>query len=80
MSLQMHDPQTPQQPLQAITSPVIYVTEPIRWEYKQLVRELGQEGLLDEEALNRLGEEGWELAAALIHDGQATYIFKRVVS
>jgi hypothetical protein len=78
MTYQLHEPPIPEQPDQPAAIPMIYVTEPARWAYKQLQRDLDAEGLLDEEALNGLGEEGWELAAALAHGSQVTYIFKRV--
>ncbi|NLF63937.1 MAG: hypothetical protein GX579_04980 [Chloroflexi bacterium] len=71
------EPHLPELPVQPAT-PVIYVAEPVLWEYKQLARDLEREELLDEAELNRLGEEGWELAAALAHGEQATYIFKRI--
>ena len=80
MKFQLHVPQPPEQPPQLAVAPVIYVSEAVRWEYKQLVHDLEQEGLPDEEALNRLGKEGWELAAALAHEGHAYLIFKRISS
>ena len=72
---ELHTPEPPVYP----TTPIIYVSEPTRWEYKQVARELDGEGLLDEAELNRLGDEGWELAAALTSGNQAHYIFKRVL-
>ena len=80
MKFQLHVPQPPEQPPQPAVAPVIYVSEPVRWEYKQLVHDLEQGGLPDEAALNRLGEEGWELSAALTYSGRAYFIFKRVLS
>lgn len=72
-------PSVPEEPVQPGPAPIIYVREPVRWEYRQLIRELDREGLLDEAALNQMGAEGWELAAALTHGSQAYYVFKRVL-
>ncbi|MDX1686927.1 MAG: hypothetical protein R3248_03000 [Candidatus Promineifilaceae bacterium] len=78
MNFSLHVPQPPEQPPQPASTPVIYVRERVVWEYKEVVRDLDQEGMPDEEALNRLGEEGWELSAAFVHAGRACYLFKRV--
>lgn len=80
MTFQLTEPGNPLQPAQPVPTPIIYVTEPARWEYQQLIRDVEREGLLDEESLNGLGEGGWELAAALLHGSRAVYIFKRVLS
>lgn len=71
-------PFTPQEPQEDVPTPSVYVREAAAWEYKQVERDLEGEGLPDEEALNRLGAEGWELAAVVTHGGTATYIFKRL--
>lgn len=78
MSFQLHEPQPPQQLPQPAVTPLVYVTEPVVWQYKQLMYELNRVGFPDEEALNRLGEEGWELVTVLVHAGRARYLFKRV--
>lgn len=78
MSFVLHEPHPPKQPPQSAATPFVYVREPVVWEYKQMVRDLEQEGMADEEALNRPGAEGWELAAAFVHVGSAYYLFKRV--
>lgn len=79
MTVMLHPftPQPPEEPQQDVPTPSVYVTEALAWEYKQLARDLEEEGLPDEEALNRLGAEGWELAAVVTHGGAAAYIFKR---
>ncbi len=77
MSFSLHV-QPPEDVPQPASMPVIYVRERVVWEYKQLVRDPEQEGMPDEEALNRLGEEGWELATVFVHAGRAYYLFKRV--
>jgi len=48
-----------------------------RWEYKEVVRDLSQEGLLTEAELNRLGNEQWELAGIVRTDQSAHFYFKR---
>lgn len=53
--------------------PRVYVREPIRWEY--FVLNLSADEPPGEERLNELGDEGWELVAAL---PDALY-FKRLV-
>lgn len=76
----MLHPFTPQEPPQDVPTPSVYVTEALAWEYKQLARDLEEEGLPDEEALNRLGADGWELAAVVMHGGTAVYIFERLAN
>lgn len=78
MSFPLPERQPPEQPSQPTAAPFVYVSEPLLWEHKQLVRDLDREGVADEETLNRLGEEGWELAAAFVHRGSAYYLFKRI--
>jgi hypothetical protein len=80
VTFQLTGPGNPLQTPQPVAAPVIYVTEPLCWEYRQLIRDANREGLLDNEALNDFGQEGWELAAALLHGSRAVYIFKRVLS
>lgn len=80
MSFQLHDPHPPEAASQPVATPFIYVTEPLTWEYKQVMRDLEREGVANEDVLNRLGGEGWELAAAFIYAGRAYYLFKRVAS
>lgn len=77
MSFLLHPPQRPEQEPAPVAVPRIYVSEPVRWEYKQVGRDLEGEGLLDEAGLNELGKVGWELAAAVSHAQKVTYIFKR---
>lgn len=82
MTVMLHPfrPQPPEEPQQDAPTPRVYVTETAAWEYKQLVRDLEGEGAPGEEALNRLGAEGWELAAVVTHRSTATYIFKRLTN
>ena len=69
-----HEPEEPPQP--AGVAPIVYVSEPLTWEYKLLTFDL--QGLSDEEALNRLGQEGWELVTVLTQGGRAICFFKRL--
>jgi hypothetical protein len=48
-----------------------------RWEYKQVVRDLEDEGVMTESELNTLGNEHWELAGIMREDHRAHYYFKR---
>jgi hypothetical protein len=59
-------------------SPLIYVKEELRWEYKRLERNLESESAPTEDDLNALGNEGWELVSTLAHKGQVYLYFKRL--
>jgi hypothetical protein len=48
-----------------------------RWEYKEVVRNLDQEGLFSEAELNALGAEHWELAGVVNADRLVHFYFKR---
>lgn len=80
MRFLLHHPEHPEQEAAPFAVPRIYVSEPVRWEYKQLARDMEGEGLLEEEALDALGADGWELAAAVSRGQRVTYIFKRVAN
>ena len=77
MSSLLYPPQRPEREPAPFTVPRIYISEPMHWEYRQLARDLQEEGELDDAALNELGADGWELAAAVPHAQKMTYIFKR---
>ena len=66
----------PREP-QPIRPPMVYVEKPLKWEYKQVVRNLEQEKPLDEAELNALGEEGWELSGIAQQPPLTYYYFKR---
>ena len=68
----------PHQPLPRPKPPMVYVTEKTVWEYKLLSRNLSNEETPSEEELNKLGKDGWELAAALTNGGVAQFYFKRL--
>ena len=63
----------PHTPALSAPLPVVYVSEPVIWEYKQVTGEQA----LDETELNELGRDGWELAGILTHDAQVIFYFKR---
>ncbi|MCI0504771.1 MAG: hypothetical protein L0Z73_01535 [Gammaproteobacteria bacterium] len=58
--------------------PMVYVDEPLLWEYKHLVKAVRDQSLPAEEELNSLGAQGWELAAAFIVLNEAHFYFMRV--
>jgi hypothetical protein len=62
---------------QPVRPPMVYVEKPLKWEYKQVVRNLEQEKPLDEAELNALGEEGWEMSGITQQPPLAYYYFKR---
>ena len=70
-------PREPQN--QPIRPPMVYVEKPLKWEYKQVVRNLEKEKPLDEAELNTLGEEGWELSGIVQQPPLTYYYFKRQV-
>jgi hypothetical protein len=60
-----------------ITPPMIVVREKPKWEYKRIVQDLARDESPSEDELNRLGAEGWELAA-VVQDSPLVYLyFKR---
>lgn len=70
-------PREPQQ--EPIRPPMVYIEKPLRWEYKQIIRNLEKEALPDEAELNALGEEGWELSGVAQQPPLAYFYFKRLV-
>ena len=62
-----------------IRPPMIYVEQQLKWEYKQIIRNLESEKPLDEAELNALGEEGWEMSGVAQHPPITYYYFKRQV-
>jgi hypothetical protein len=58
---------------------MVYVKKSLKWEYKQIVRKLDEEGAPDEAELNALGEEGWELSGVAQHPLLAYFYFKRLI-
>jgi hypothetical protein len=62
-----------------IRPPMVYVEKPLKWEYKQLVRDLENEKAPDEAELNALGEEGWEMSGVAQQPPRAYFYFKRQI-
>ncbi len=78
----MHPNPTPPDPGPSPIIPVVYEEEKegYHWEYKHIRQNLDEEEPLDENRLNELGEEGWELVTVLSPDSIAHYYLKRLVS
>jgi hypothetical protein len=70
-------PREPQN--QPVRPPMIFVEKRLKWEYKQVVRNIENEKPLDEAELNSLGEEGWEMSGVAQHGRSAYFYFKRQV-
>jgi hypothetical protein len=71
-------PQTPKEPEQTTPPPpTVYVTERPAWEYKHVARKLDREAVLDEDEMNALGAEGWELAGLFADAASVHYYFRR---
>ena len=66
-------------PFRPIRPPMVYVRDPLKWEYKRIARNLESEGPLDEAELNALGKEEWELAGIAQYASNLLYYFKRVL-
>jgi hypothetical protein len=64
---------------QPIRPPMVYVEKQLKWEYKQIVRNLEKEKPPDESELNQLGEAGWELSGIAQQPPLAYFYFKRLI-
>jgi len=62
-----------------VRPPMIYVERQLKWEYKQVVRDLETEQLLDEAELNALGAEGWEMSGIAQQASAVLFYFKRTI-
>ena len=71
-------PHEPKQP-EPVRPPMVYVKKSLKWEYKQIVRDLEKEKPLDQAELDALGEEGWEMSGVAQHPPVTYYYFKRQV-
>lgn len=58
--------------------PMVYVTERVVWEYKQITVDIGDDEAIRQEALDDLGREGWELTAVCPLKLVAYFYFKRL--
>ena len=59
-------------------TPMVYVKDKTVWQYKLLVRNLSKEEALNEQELNALGKEGWELAGIFSDSPFVHFYFKRL--
>jgi hypothetical protein len=64
---------------QPVRPPMIYIEKQLKWEYKQIVRNLETEKPLEEAELNALGEDGWEMTGVAQHRSMTHYYFKRQI-
>jgi hypothetical protein len=70
-------PREPQH--EPIRPPMVYIKESLKWEYKQIVRNLKKEGALSDEELNILGAEGWEMSGVAQQPPLTYFYFKRLI-
>lgn len=63
----------------SVPAPMIYVKENLKWEYKQVIRNLETEDPLGTSELNALGVGGWELAGVISLAPNLYFYFKRTV-
>jgi hypothetical protein len=68
-------PRFPEPRGQPIAPP--WVPVELRWEYKDVVRDLDVEGLLTEADLNALGADHWELSGVAGEGTRVHFYFKR---
>lgn len=71
-------PHTPGQQ-EPIRPPMIFIEKQLKWEYKQIVRNLENEKPLDEAELNDLGKEGWEMTGVVQLPPIIYFYFKRQI-
>ena len=68
----------PPRSVPAPVTPMVYVTDKTVWEYKLLSRNLAKEEAPNEEELNKLGKERWELAGLFSDSPFVNFYFKRL--
>lgn len=71
-------PHEPQQH-EPIRPPMIYIERRAQWEYKEIIRNIESEKLLEESELNELGKDGWEMSGIVQRSPSVHYYFKREV-
>jgi hypothetical protein len=62
-----------------VRPPMVFVEKSLKWEYRQIVRNLKKESPLDEAELNALGQEGWEMSGIVHESPLAYFYFKRLI-
>jgi len=75
-SMHKKESEKPDSTPMSMQTPIVYVKEPIIWEYKRVVRDLTKYGPTEDE-LNKLGQDGWELAGMFTYESQVHLYFKR---
>jgi hypothetical protein len=78
MNYMLIPPHEPKQP-DPVRPPMVYVKRSLKWEYKQIIRNLGEEQPLDEAELKALGEDGWEMTGITQQPPKTIYYFKRQI-
>ena len=63
--------------LEGVQPPMVYIRKGLTWEYKRITRDLDKEQILDEEELNALGAEGWELVTSVTVGSITNFYFRR---
>ena len=76
-SSHMQEPEPPPPAPADSAPPMVYVYEPLQWEYRRIARSAREQGPLSEQELNALGVEGWELAGIASLPGETYFYFKR---
>ena len=61
-----------------IHAPMVYVKTQLKWEHKQLVRNLAKETAPTEDELTAIGADGWELAGVFTDSPFVYFYFKRL--
>jgi hypothetical protein len=74
---QPNRPNEPEEQILIPNLPMVYVSEPIAWEYKHISRNLKDAPPPSEEELNNYGKEGWELVSSLVYADKLHLYFKR---
>jgi hypothetical protein len=62
-----------------VRPPMIYIEKQVKWEYKQIIRNLENEKPLDETELNALGKDGWEMTGIAQQPPMTYFYFKRQI-
>jgi hypothetical protein len=63
--------------IEGVQPPMVYIHEDLTWEYKRIRRDLDEQQILDEEELNALGAEGWELVTSVRVGSTVSFYFRR---
>lgn len=73
--------QSPERPeFEPAQPPMIYIRKPPKWEYKVATHQLPPGSHADENELNELGQDGWELAGIVHENSYTHFYFKRLIT